>query len=162
MPPTHAARGDRPHKREPRTKRTLHNRLLTPYEDQQFVLDGYPEKRQVPVVDLDQALVMMAAHADKDPGVFWDRGWGDDGELPMISIILDGDGQNPIGFITRDTYDLLLEDKRIGPNGLHTFKARRWHAFAGEGASPAPVALAGCACRVCRGTASATYPRDGV
>jgi hypothetical protein len=110
----------------------LLNRRLTAYDDEPFVMDGYPQERPVPVVDFDAAVAMMAARTEEHVDVFWDRGWGDGDEPLMISIIVSGDGQNPIGFVARDTYDRLRSEDVVGPNGLRTMKARRLHPFLGE------------------------------
>lgn len=64
--------------------------------------------------------------------VFWDRGWGDHGEKAVISIIVDGDGQKPLAYITKSVYKELLADGTIEPNTLQTFKARRLHDFRPE------------------------------
>lgn len=59
--------------------------------------------------------------------VFWDRGWG---ESPLeISIIVDGDGQDPKAWITTDVYRALLDQKTIQPNSLATHKARKLHDY---------------------------------
>lgn len=59
--------------------------------------------------------------------VFWDRGWGDS---PLeISIITDGDGQNPHALITTDVYDALRDHGDIEPNSLRTFKKRKVHNY---------------------------------
>lgn len=61
--------------------------------------------------------------------VFWDRGWGDSGQVAEISIIVDGDGQNPKAYITADVYRRLCDAGTVGPNSLETFKARRVHDY---------------------------------
>lgn len=64
--------------------------------------------------------------------VFWDRGWGDSGQPLEISIIVDGNGQKPIAWITKEVYKELLATGVIEPNTLQTFKARRLHDFQPE------------------------------
>lgn len=61
--------------------------------------------------------------------VFWDRGWGDSGEKAEISIIVDGNGQQPKAWITPEVYKDLRERGIVQPNSLKTFKARRVHNF---------------------------------
>jgi hypothetical protein len=63
--------------------------------------------------------------------VFWDRGWGDSGQVADISITVDGDGQMPIARITDDVYRDLLAQGIIAPNSLRTYKARKSHDFKG-------------------------------
>lgn len=41
--------------------------------------------------------------------VFWDRGWGDSGQETEITIIVDGNGQQPKAHITADVYQALLD-----------------------------------------------------
>jgi len=36
--------------------------------------------------------------------VFCDRGWGDHGEVAEISIIVDGNGQKPIAYLSTEVY----------------------------------------------------------
>lgn len=86
----------------------------------------------VPIlVTTDDALRAMQnlAAENERVGVFWDRGWGDSGEVAEISIIVDGNGQNPRAFITPDVYNFLLLGNVIAPNSLYTFKARKFHEF---------------------------------
>jgi hypothetical protein len=64
--------------------------------------------------------------------VFWDRGWGDSGQKVEISIIVDGNGQKPLAYITKSVYKELLASGAIEPNTLQTFKARRLHDFQPE------------------------------
>lgn len=61
--------------------------------------------------------------------VFWDRGWGDSGQPLEISIIVDGNGQKPLAWITREVYQELRDQQVIRENTLQTFKARRLHDF---------------------------------
>lgn len=81
-----------------------------------------------------QLMADLSARFD-DVGVFWDRGWGDHGEEAGISIIVDGDGQAPVAWLTDDVYDDLRSTSVIGPNVLNTFKARRFHEYAPDGVS---------------------------
>jgi hypothetical protein len=68
--------------------------------------------------------------ADNDwVSVFWDRGWGDSGQAAEISIIVDGDGQNPRAFLTKETYRELVDRKAIQPNSYGGYKARRVHDY---------------------------------
>lgn len=64
-----------------------------------------------------------------DIGIFIDNGWGDSEQPTYYTIIKDGDGQKPLAWISKDTYDLLRENNLVGPNRLQTFKARRFHYF---------------------------------
>jgi hypothetical protein len=61
--------------------------------------------------------------------VFWDRGWGDSGQRAEISIIADGDGQEPKAWITGEVYRELLDAGTIAPNSYGGYKARRLHDF---------------------------------
>jgi hypothetical protein len=61
--------------------------------------------------------------------VFWDRGWGDSDQAVEITIIVDGNGQQPKAWITPDVYRGLRDQNIIGENRLMTFKARRVHDF---------------------------------
>lgn len=61
--------------------------------------------------------------------VFWDRGWGDGGQTAEISIIVDGNGQEPVAWLTSDVYRTLVADKTVAANSLKTFKARRVHDY---------------------------------
>lgn len=83
-------------------------------------------------VDLMRALV-SAGHGWVS--VFWDRGWGDGGEIAEISIIEGGNGQNPRALITPEVYAELCSDGLIKPNSLQTYKARRVHDFAEQSAA---------------------------
>lgn len=74
-------------------------------------------------------LMAELAASNEWVAVFWDRGWGDSGQPVDISIIVDGDGQNPKAWITPDVYTELLKQHTIAPNSLQTFKARRIHDF---------------------------------
>lgn len=96
-------------------------------------------KTETPTLDTTAAAVdlMRALAAAGRPwvAVFWDRGWGDSGQVAEISIITDGDGQNPHAFLTPQVYELLRVQDIIEPNSLQTFKARKIHKFAEQ---PAP------------------------
>lgn len=61
--------------------------------------------------------------------VFWDRGWGDAGQSAEISIIVDGDGQQPRARITADVYEALTAARIVESNSLKTYKARRLHNY---------------------------------
>jgi hypothetical protein len=80
-----------------------------------------------------EAIQLMESLIQKtnDVGVFLNKGWGD--SSLEITIIINGDGQNPLASINYDTYTKLLDSKIIGPNCLQTFKARKFHPFVGEG-----------------------------
>jgi len=88
--------------------------------------------RPIPTLTtVDETVAVMNGLASRREwiSVFWDRGWGDNGEVAEISIIADGDGQAPVAWLTRDVYDRLIERQIISPNSLQTFKARRLHDF---------------------------------
>lgn len=61
--------------------------------------------------------------------VFWDRGWGDSGQVAEITVICDGNGQNPRAHLSAELYAELLAAGTIGPNTLRTYKARQVHDF---------------------------------
>ena len=75
------------------------------------------------------ALLADLAEAHDWVSVFWDRGWGDSGQTAEISIIIDGNGQEPKAYLTDEAYRVLLADKTIPPNSLKTFKARKPHDY---------------------------------
>lgn len=75
------------------------------------------------------ALLHTLAETHEWVSVFWDRGWGDSGQPLEISIIVDGDGQQPKAWITADVYKELRAQQVIGDNTLMTFKARRLHDY---------------------------------
>ena len=85
------------------------------------------------LADIAEAVDLMAALSERYEwvAVFWDRGWGDSGQKAEISIIVDGDGQMPLAWLTPELYADLLNCRAIAPNSLHTFKARRLHDFLG-------------------------------
>ncbi|HEY6115905.1 MAG TPA: hypothetical protein VI172_08105, partial [Candidatus Dormibacteraeota bacterium] len=66
--------------------------------------------------------------------VFWDRGWGDSGQTADISIVVDGNGNEPHAKLTADVYRDLVADGIVEKNAYVGFKKRRWHAY-----RPAPV-----------------------
>lgn len=70
--------------------------------------------------------------------VFWDRGWGDSGQVAEISIIVDGNGQEPKAWLIHDVYNQLRADGVIAANSLKTFKARRIHDFKTPPPAPEP------------------------
>lgn len=76
-----------------------------------------------------RAMLEMLAEDHEWVSVFWDRGWRDSGQPLEISIIVDGDGQDPKAWITREVYQELLPTGTIQPNSLKTFKARKLHDF---------------------------------
>lgn len=75
------------------------------------------------------ALLRELAETHEWVSVFWDRGWGDSGQTAEISIIVGGNGNQPLAWITPDVYLELRERKLIAANSLKTFKARRIHDF---------------------------------
>jgi hypothetical protein len=79
----------------------------------------------------DEALAFMRDLAETHDwvSVFWDRGWGDSGQVAEISVIVDGDGQQPKAYLTAEVYKQLRADRSIPENTLKTFKARRLHDF---------------------------------
>jgi hypothetical protein len=84
--------------------------------------------------DYDEAVKILQRLAKKNKwvSVFTDRGWGDDpNQKREYTIIKNGDGQNPIAFITADVFKRLREEGKIAENSLQTFKARTLHNFVG-------------------------------
>lgn len=83
------------------------------------------------ITTIDQAITTLdnlrAQH--DDVGVFWDRGWGDNDETADISIIVDGDGQQPHARINATVYALLVDRQIIDADSYIGFKARRIHAY---------------------------------
>lgn len=75
------------------------------------------------------ALLRELAETHDWVSVFWDRGWGDSGQVAEISIIVDGNGQKPKAFVTPEVYKELRDRKLIASNSLKTYKARRVHNF---------------------------------
>jgi hypothetical protein len=80
------------------------------------------------VVDAED-LLRELAETHEWVSVFWDRGWGASGQVAEISIIVDGDGQQPKARITKSVYAALVDAGTVGENTLMTFKARRIHDF---------------------------------
>jgi hypothetical protein len=80
-------------------------------------------------VDDAHSLLRELAETHDWVSVFWDRGWGDSGQPLEISIIVDGNGQQPKAFITADVYEALRQQEIIPANTLKTFKARSLHNF---------------------------------
>jgi len=74
--------------------------------------------------------------------VFWDRGWGDHGEPAEITIVVDGDGQDPKARITADVYRQLREQNVVAANTYGGYKARRVHDFKCVFPPPSPRELA--------------------
>lgn len=75
------------------------------------------------------SLLKQLADSHDWVSVFWDRGWGDSGQKAEISIIVDGNGNDPKAMITTDVYRALLNQKIIGTDCYAGFKARRDHDF---------------------------------
>lgn len=75
--------------------------------------------------------LMLKYNQDKNEvGVFTDNGWGEGVENDRVfSIILNGDGQNPLAYISRDTFEKLKTNRLIGSNILKTYKDRTYHEF---------------------------------
>lgn len=82
-------------------------------------------------LDWEAARDLMAKLSGKHEwvAVFYDRGWGDGPGAADITIIVGGDGQNPLAKITPEAYKRLQAEKIIRPNSLTTYKARRCHDF---------------------------------
>lgn len=74
-------------------------------------------------------ILEIKSKTNKEIGLFWDNGYGEEiGEVtPIIDIILDGDGQHPIGSITENLYKELLDKRLINENTLITYKPRKYH-----------------------------------
>jgi hypothetical protein len=103
------------------------------------------EKASIPTlttVDEAAALLNELAETYDWVCVFWDRGWGDSGQIAEISIIADGDGQNPKARITDDVYNGLRQQKVIQPNSYVGFKKRRLHDFKNVQPEPSHEVLA--------------------
>lgn len=87
----------------------------------------------IPELDARAAKALMQKVFDTetlDVAVFVDRGWGNS---PLaITIIKNGDGQNPIASLSKNTYQELLNAGVIAPNNLQTYKARQNHQFNGS------------------------------
>lgn len=107
---------------------TGYSGLLQPFQ----VHRACEKVRPVPTLTtVDDVIALMQTLAGQYEwvSVFWDRGWGDNGEVAEISIIVDGDGQSPLAWLTREVYAELLRRQSIAPNSLNTFKARKLHDF---------------------------------
>jgi hypothetical protein len=90
---------------------------------------------EIPVLGTPSMAVSLLESLRKEHdwvSVFWDRGWGDSGQKAEISIIVNGNGQKPLAYITKSVYKELLSSGVIEPNTLQTFKARRLHDFRPE------------------------------
>jgi len=87
-------------------------------------------------LDYNGALKLMTKLSKKknsDIAVFTDRGWGDDHSVERTyEIIEGGDGQKPLGSISKGTFDKLREVGVLGENTLMSFKARTLHDFKGK------------------------------
>lgn len=93
---------------------------------------GYPDSYEIAVCESAQEaedLLGELASTHEWVSVFWDRGWGDSGQPLEISIIVDGNGQNPKALLDKEIYRELLDSGVIRPNSLQTFKARKLHDF---------------------------------
>ncbi len=94
---------------------------------------GNPEPAgSIPTIDTtDAARAILGELAGRHEwvSVLWDRGWGDSGETAQISVIVDGDGQRPMAWLTPEVYRELVADATVAANSLKTFKARRVHDF---------------------------------
>jgi hypothetical protein len=64
--------------------------------------------------------------------VFHDRGWGDSDQKAEISIMVDGDGDMPAAWLTREVYAALVDQRIVGPDTYGGYKARRIHDFKNE------------------------------
>lgn len=76
-----------------------------------------------------RTLLDQLAETHEWVSVFWDRGWGDSDQKAEISIIVEGDGQNPKAWITFDVYAQLTYGKVIGENTYMGYKKRRLHDY---------------------------------
>lgn len=93
---------------------------------------GYPDPYEIAVCETTvEAEDMLAELAGTHEwvSVFWDRGWGDSGQPLEVSIIVDGNGQNPKALLSREIYQELLDEGVIRANSLQTFKARKLHDY---------------------------------
>lgn len=91
-------------------------------------------KKEPKVLEYAEAAALMHKIFEKqtlDVSVFVDSGWGN--APTEISIIVDGNGQGPVAYITKEAYEKLLQAGVIGENNLYTFKARRNHPYVGHG-----------------------------
>jgi hypothetical protein len=74
-----------------------------------------------------EALMRRLAKDNEWVSVFWDRGWGDSGQVAEISVIVDHNGQMPKALLTPDIYKELQASNVIRGNTLQSFKARKIH-----------------------------------
>lgn len=91
-------------------------------------------KKEPKVLDYAAAAALMHKIFEKqtlDVSVFVDGGWGD--RPTNISIIADGDGQNPLAYVSKETYERLQASRVIGQNNLRTYKSRFNHPYVGHG-----------------------------
>lgn len=92
------------------------------------------------------ALLRQLAEAHDWVSVFWDRGWGDSGQTAEISIMVDGHGNDPKAYLTKDVYRALVNQGIVGEDTYGGFKARRIHDFKAppvpERTGPNPVEVA--------------------
>lgn len=98
----------------------------------QQTYSGYPDAYEIDVCETTQEaedLLAELGSVHEWVSVFWDRGWGDSGQVAEISVIVDGNGQNPKALIDDVIYRELLDLGAIRPNSLQTFKARRLHDY---------------------------------
>lgn len=73
------------------------------------------------------AFLIKLAEGDNWVSVFWDKGWGDS---PLrISIIVDGNGQEPKAYITADVYRALVGTRAVGKDSYGGHKKRRIHDY---------------------------------
>lgn len=77
------------------------------------------------VTDAKQLLEELADNHDW-VSVFWDKR---DRRTPEISIIMDGDGQQPKAHITKEVYAALVDSGTVGEDTYSGFHARRIHDF---------------------------------
>lgn len=92
-------------------------------------------QKQPPLLDFAEACNLLRKLFNTkslDVSVFYDAGWGS--SPAQVSIVLDGNGQGPLAYVTLETYERLQAAGVVGPNNLRTFKARRSHPYVGEGA----------------------------
>ncbi|GGM52724.1 hypothetical protein ACFFX1_55390 [Dactylosporangium sucinum] len=65
--------------------------------------------------------------------VFWDRGWGDNGERADITVIVEiggsSDGNVPFARLTDGVYRDLVADGLVAGDSYGGYKARRYHEF---------------------------------
>lgn len=93
---------------------------------------GYPDPYEITVCETAleaEDLLAELASTHTWVSVFWDRGWGDSGQPLEVSIIVDGNGQNPKALLDKEIYRDLLARGVIRDNSLQTFKARKLHDY---------------------------------